>query len=298
MKEQLRSVHLAGHDHNATFALWEYLVKNFPNNPPFTVVTGDLTSYGDLQSMEQIYKFLFGSRDEYDADTGFEGLALDPNRTFVVPGNHDMKFMRQVRRRFYVGSTDEERLENYFAVFGSASFPRLLDLTTLSKQFVFRNSPVFLACLDSTVSDLGHFADGKIGSEAINTLRKDLLRIPEDSLLIVAFHHNLLSIPGKDVNWQTILHDMSTFSAFLCQRHRAIVLNGHEHNFCIGRVSFPHLSDKEITVVVADSVTIDTNGERNGFNLIHFHDNQIHLERIAYQRASTTFKPTEEYRLL
>ncbi len=138
----------------------------------------------------------FGFKEEYKkAD---EYVRCFKQKKLIVPGNHDARY----RGDLY--------FEKYFG-YGNTVLKVSDDLTLIG--------------LDSTIPDLD---EGAIGRGKQRWLKKQLKKIPEESLKIVVLHHHLIPIPmtGRE---RSVLNDAGDVLRILVEEGVDVVLSGHRH---------------------------------------------------------------------
>lgn len=290
--EILRAIHLGSHDPSTIHALYRHFRKNSGTKNTVTVITGDLTTYGDLESFQQIYEILFAESGNFNTKSGFPAFGLNVESTFVLPGNHDIQFIRQAFRRILAKKFNFETpnaLVGFSDCFNT-SLPLFKDLTDLSSNYTFNDKPAYLICLNSTTQSFNYFADGLIGFDTLQFVAEKIDQIPDGSLVIVAYHHNSSPIPGEVNSPEAVLHDMALLTGCLSKNRFVIVINGHSHRFSITRINYQHLNENTLIIMSGESTCIDTNGTNNGFCKLIIRDSNITLKKYVYNKSHMDFE--------
>jgi 3',5'-cyclic AMP phosphodiesterase CpdA len=203
---------------------WEHHAEN----PLIVAMTGDLTETCDPRQFEEARQFIL------DLQTApLLGTSITPDDIFVVPGNHDLNYLRdltpRVRWQQYCGLYRE-----MFGVDVSPDTPYLLtrvrDLSQRSGLVVAElNSAVYV------VRDSEDEKRGQLDDASLNKLEQELSTIPSDrlkaSIRIALVHHHPIILPslaepgrGYDaiINADRLLGILQDYGFHL-------VLHGHKH---------------------------------------------------------------------
>jgi len=139
---------------------------------------------------------MFGFKDEYERAK--EYIDQFQQEKLVIPGNHDARYRGDIYFEKYFGH-------------GSRVMNLSDDLSVIG--------------LDSSVPDLD---EGTVGRGKQRWLKKELSRVPEEKIKVVAIHHHLVPVPmtGRE---RSVLTDAGDVLRILVENGADLVLCGHRH---------------------------------------------------------------------
>lgn len=242
---------LSGHDSDTQEAL-ETEVQRL--KPDLLFATGDHTTWGDKRSLLAARAFLvqLGKR-----------IGLTEERTFWVPGNHDILL------HYYLGIRWIGR--NYDRVFGRNQAVRLLDVAGF-KVAVFS--------FDSTLDRKGEWSPlwplvgsrGRISRQSFNEFNAAVQNTQglEATFKIAQLHHHPLPIPYKGQGSAglelTTMTNGGTFIAYMQESGVNLILHGHEHYPYSCQYCFD--PTRENITVVAGGTACQERTQTNSFNYL------------------------------
>lgn len=139
---------------------------------------------------------VFGFKDEYERAKDY--IDQFQQEKLVIPGNHDARYMGDIYFEKYFGHGD-----------------RVMNLS----------EDVSIIGIDSSVPDLD---EGTVGRGKQRWLKKELNKISDEKIKIVAIHHHLVPVPmtGRE---RAVLTDAGDVMRILVENGADIVLCGHRH---------------------------------------------------------------------
>jgi 3',5'-cyclic AMP phosphodiesterase CpdA len=267
----LRSHHLGDHDDTALRAIG---TAAKPLHPDIMIVTGDLSTFGDVRSLERGRQRLI----ELAAHIGIG----DATRVIMIPGNHDhcLRYLRLQRRctlEENVPVTPHRRIE----VRGIR-----IDI------FSFDSSADFAPSFWPFGVSIGGVGSGQfdVFNARVNSLGEEDEQAFKDSLKIAVLHHHPLPVPHKDVEGLTVMRNGGTFIAHAQSNGINLVLHGHQHYpySC----SYRYRDDRDETIVVAAGTASQHGGGRKSFNIIDWYPWKK-LTITTYVHFESGYEPEE-----
>lgn len=198
------------------------------SNPDYVFVTGDVSTDGELRSLQSAKTFLT-SQDP----TGTLGLNLDPGKYFITPGNHD-----RYSGRFLPIAT---QIRNFQAEFGhlylTSGRPRSAGWMVGAGGFRVR-----VLTIDS-MGDAGFtMAQGKVHEDDIDWLREihhhDVEQKEPWDLRILLLHHHVALPINKEFKRLTKLKNREDLLEGMLRGDIDAVFFGHEHYRFAGLTSY------------------------------------------------------------
>ncbi|OQY27795.1 MAG: hypothetical protein B6244_09385 [Candidatus Cloacimonetes bacterium 4572_55] len=232
-------------------------------SPDLVIVTGDMTSWSTRREYREAAKWL----------RGIESPLL------VVPGNHDIFWWNP-----------------FIQIFDShCNFNRYIQHLT---QPIFKRKKLTILGVDSTARFL--FGMGYVSGSERSRLKAQLERIPMDHYIIVAFHHNMLPVPGTGMNTTALFNYRKMLN--ILQTYRVdMVLNGHRHAFHIQLID--ELERDKLKMKATDSfhpqiiVTCNSttssryrgNIRENGYNVIQIMPEHVEIHQQIFDPTENIF---------
>ena len=264
------------------------------------VVTGDLTTLGDLSAFELVRLFIVDKALEIGKDT--LGLNMK-GRFFVVPGNHDVWpqkgwFLKKIGRLV----SDPEAYKKCFREF--ADFPYVKCRKFGGRDFIFMG----LDSNDIEQPNTYKVSQGQVSEAQLTNLVNELRNIKKDStngeckdvnyseaFKIVLLHHHLTT-PA----WDDRPPDQLTKMLYpdkvlkLIQSEQVdLVLFGHTHRYY--KDQYPrHGTGKKVLLCCAGTPT-QLKQEFLGFNVYHFHNDSIYVQPWIHNHDKLRFEPFALY---
>jgi 3',5'-cyclic AMP phosphodiesterase CpdA len=254
----------------------------------YLIVSGDITSIGDVESFTNAKHFLTNHFEEK-----ISGLGFEEEKILIVPGNHDT-----ILNKYYPANS-KHRLENYYSIFNLKLPYSKPPLDINGKKFTF-------FCFDSTSPNFWFFTDGEIGQENIKwfchetiKLRREYREDYSKSVKIVIFHHHPIPLPGANSSTWTQLIDGSKFLPILHHEGIDLVIHGHEHFNATSKIEyiFSNVRKKPLTICATGSATQE-GSSKNTFNMYYFYEKETFVEIWEYEEGLGLFRPKAEKILL
>jgi len=212
--------------------------KRQSNTPLFLTITGDFTETAKQVEFDQAMHFVnsFIGPD-------ILGKSLDKKHVFMIPGNHDVKFIESdVRTRFepYCAFYNEffNEVRKPIQPFEAINFSQVHTLE-IPNEVTGKDSKIIIAeinCCMYVEKDTVDSSRGQVSSAGIARLRQQLTALASradynDYIKIALIHHHVLLLPsfieyGKGidavVNARILLQLLSEFNFHA-------ILHGHKH---------------------------------------------------------------------
>lgn len=268
LKNFLRRHHMGDHNDRVLRALRSKIGQL---GPDLIIVSGDLTTLGDRQSLLEAHRFLF--------DLTQKECGLGVERLVVIPGNHD-----SLPRYFYI-----RKSRPYDSVFGCC---------TLFREIEIRGFPVLIFSFDSSIDRRGEWwplaaSKGRVRADVFIDFNDQLFGLHkanperfESGLKLAVVHHHPLPVPHKELESFTVMQNGGTFIAHMQSNSMNVVLHGHEH--------FPYscsyrYEQNKGDIIVISAGTASQNGtvnNTNTFNFIELHPWQkLTLKQFDYRET-------------
>jgi 3',5'-cyclic AMP phosphodiesterase CpdA len=250
----LSDIHFGGENVEAVSAVAEMLART-PCD--LTVVTGDVTRYGEPQE--------FRAAAEWLADL--------PGAKLVTPGNHDSPYLAW-----------HERVFTPFRRFEHALGPAAAQ-TYIGQGFAVRGVNTARG-----VQPRANWSKGQISRRQAEEAAGWLARAGAACLRIVAVHHPLLEMLGGPMTGK-VWRGAAAAAAF-AEAKVDLVLSGHIH----APFALPYpFADKRTYAVGAGTLSVRERGVPAGFNIIEADEAAIRVTALAW--TGSHFEPQRTWSL-
>jgi 3',5'-cyclic AMP phosphodiesterase CpdA len=245
----------------------------------FYVVTGDISTNATTKERFAFAKQYLTGKLQFGRFMQV-GLALDADRVFCVPGNHDKMF--------------EKNLDRY--LHGFASLPAE---PPYHQSVSARNGRTFhIFGIDSNAYGEGNVAKGAITPATLAWLADQLDQLPDEkprtSIRLVLLHHHPTdlnkfkrrSIAAWFADKFTTLDEGPRLLA-LCDGRVDVIMHGHEHL----PVAFREENFTPILVSAGTASEWSPRGsQENSFFTLTFSNNRLRVRKFAWNRAAFPFQ--------
>jgi 3',5'-cyclic AMP phosphodiesterase CpdA len=270
----------------------------------YVVATGDISTDGQVQSLEAARQFLTGAVPRPGASAAI-GLGLaDPARLFLVPGNHD-----RYAGRYLPISNQITNFESVFGDrFGNRGRPRAAGWLT-SKDLRLR----VLAIDSMGAAGWASVAKGKVHDDDLDWLQTvyddDTRREEPCDLRLLLLHHHVAIPDSHRFNRWTKLKNVADALESMLRADIDLVMFGHEHYHYVGertysdligdrrvrrRLTKTHQLEKRLITCMCGTTTCDDGGRNLAWRVvIDRQGDRYHLRFVLLEadRTAGTLKP-------
>jgi 3',5'-cyclic AMP phosphodiesterase CpdA len=272
----------------------------------YVVATGDISTDGQVQSLETARQFLCGSVPRPEASRPI-GLRLADHRLFLVPGNHD-----RYAGRYLPISRQITNFESVFGgSFGNPGRPRAAGWMTSS------DLRLRVLALDS-MGDAGwaSVAKGKVHDDDLDWLHavydEDTLRKEPCDLRLLVLHHHVAIPDSRKFNRWTKLKNVADALESMLRADIDIVMFGHEHYHYVGERTYSDLIgdrrirrrlekkyrlEKRLITCMCGTTTCDDGGRNLAWRVVvDRQGDRFHLRFVLLQadKQAGTLKPVPD----
>jgi 3',5'-cyclic AMP phosphodiesterase CpdA len=274
--------------------------------PDFLVVSGDVADSPKLSAMQEASEFINGLATACN---------IPPERLLVIPGNHDYKFVGNIRDRIRRG--ENSPFDAWFRGNGNAPAQQMGLLRGIKErvatafcrpepiedEIVVKDSPEFgITLLGFNSNAYGaDFATGKVTDSQIasvsGVLKKAGRGEGDSSLKIAVVHHHPIPIPYVPTDLRSrieeslmVFYNAGAFLREIARCGITLVLHGHKHFAGFTDVAYDNANGDwcKIGVLAAGSATLrnpyDPLG--NELNVIYVYDDDtIRIRRWYFSAA-------------
>jgi len=274
----------------------------------YVVATGDISTDGQVGSLEAARQFLYGSVPRPDASTPV-GLRLENHdRLFMVPGNHD----RYAGRYLPIS----RQITNFESVFGDSyehrGRPRAAGWMT-SGDLRLR-----VLAIDS-MGDAGwaSVAKGKVHEDDLDWLqavhREDARRQEKCDLRLLLLHHHVAIPDSREYSRWTKLKNVADALESMLRADIDLVMFGHEHYHYVGERTYSDLIgdrrirrrlskagyqlEKRLITCMCGTTTCDDGGPNLAWRVVIARQRERFHLRFVLLEANThasTFEPVAD----
>lgn len=270
----------------------------------YVVATGDISTDGQVQSLETARQFLYGSVPRPGTSQAIGLRLADPARLFLVPGNHD-----RYAGRYLPINRQITNFESVFGgSFGNPGRPRAAGWMT-SGDLRLR-----VLAIDS-MGDAGwaSVAKGKVHDEDLDWLRtvydEDTRRQEPCDLRLLLLHHHVAVPDSRKFNRWTKLKNVADTLESMLRADIDIVMFGHEHYHYLGERTYSDLIgdrrirrrldkkyrlEKRLITCMCGTTTCDDGGRNLAWRLVFDrHGDRFRVRFVLLQadRQARTLKP-------
>ncbi len=248
----LSDIHFGGENRDAVAAARAWLADNPPD---LTVISGDLTRFGQPQ--------------EFDAAAAWVA-SLDGPR-FLTPGNHDTP---------WAGLW--QRITNPFALYES-HFGEPCGASWSDKAMT-------LAAVNTArgIQIRLNWSKGEISRKQTDQANKTLGSRPVGNLGVMVCHHPLAEMVGGPMTAR--VRGGEAAAKRLCDNKTDLILTGHIHSpFAM---ALPY-GDRRTYAVGASTLSVRERGSPAGFNVVDFDAETIKVRALAW--TGSTFEPWRDW---
>ncbi len=212
---QLSDLHIrskkSAHENIALDRIVRGLLEKHSNQPPVVILTGDIVNDGKKSQYKRVIELL-----KPLVDAGFKLLACPGNHDYGPGGNIYTEKAQHNFQKFIL----RDLLNHSKADVPTNIMEKLYPLVYETSDAVF----VGLDSVEALENSPLHFAAGKVGSEQLSTLKKDLNSIAPDKARIVYFHHHpFYRATGLQMtDAQEVLQAMEGKVDMLCFGHKHV----------------------------------------------------------------------------
>jgi Predicted phosphohydrolases len=193
--------------------------------------------------------------------------SLDPLKTLLVPGNHDVPLF-DIAERF------------------TAPLQRYREYISTNLEPVHEDDEMIVIGINTARSMT--WGEGRINEQQVDRVVDRLSGAPPSLLRIIVTHHPFDVPPG--VEQKRLLGRSVMAMAKLAKANADLFLSGHLHISHVSHAAERYqLNGHSALIVQAGTVSTRSRGEQPSFNVLRLQRPEIKLERYAWDEAATEF---------